>query len=129
MEDWYNKYNTELPQEAIPTFFQWVEKMKEQTGRNILLDKNSYDIQGYFLSGDWKNFGGGHMPDTYKKPNHTSFSDESIYHGVDGFEGGKWEKINDKWQFNPSMTNIDIHGAKGLIDYFNEYEPDSDLKF
>lgn len=72
---------------------------------------------------------GAHFPDTYKKPNHTSFSDESVYHNPEaGAVGGKWEKdIDGTWHFHASQFNVDMHGEKGLTDHFRNNEPDSVL--
>jgi hypothetical protein len=130
MDEWYDKYNTQIPAEAVPSFLQWAEMMSAKTGRNVLEDKSSYDIQGYFLSGEWKKFGddpSGHMPDTYKKPNHITFSKDSKYSGIDGYEGGEWVKKGEKWNYSPSQSVIDLQGLPNLVNYFNQYEPDSEL--
>lgn len=92
------------------------------------------DSQDYDLRGAWK--GGavkapnGHLPDTWKKPNHITFSDGSIYHGQDGKMGGKWTlspEDNKTWTFEPSQTNLENTSPKDLKKYFDEYEPDSTL--
>jgi hypothetical protein len=64
------------------------------------------------------------MPDTFKLPNHITFSDQSMYHGKDGNEGGRWSKLaDDRWSFTPSMTNLENHSLKEMQDYFKKYEP------
>lgn len=74
------------------------------------------------------------MPDTYKLPNHITFSDQSKYHGVNGNEGGKWEPLNDgrppddphkQWMFTPGATNLQNYSIPQLGSYFQEQEPDS----
>lgn len=52
-------------------------------------DKGDYDYYSYFRNGDYKNYQGGHFPDTYKRPNHQTFSNESIYSTPEN-RGGSW---------------------------------------
>lgn len=47
-----------------------------------------YNMAAAKASGFGSN-GNGHYPDTFKKPNHPTFSDESIYH-LEATPGGKW---------------------------------------
>src|SRR5262249_143497 len=56
----------------------------------------------------------GHLPDTFKLPNHITFSTGSKYHGVGGNEGGVWDKLpaspgtpeeHQPWMFTPGRTN------------------------
>jgi Large polyvalent protein associated domain 23 len=71
---------------------------------------------------------GQHYPDTYKLPNHMTFSDESIYHGKDGNQGGHWgtdEEGNDT--FTPGPTNLKNHSMSELRDYFARVEPKAKL--
>ena len=68
------------------------------------------------------------MPDTYKKPNHPTFSVESKYNNVDGNIGGKWSEDNGKTIFEPSTTNISNLGEDGLKNYFDKYEKGVELK-
>ena len=87
-----------------------------------------YDMRGAFKAGIGAA-GNGHYPDTYKKPNHITFSDQSIYHGKDGNFGGKWEKLEGgKWAFTPGPTNIKNYSMEQLADYFRRFEPDSELR-
>lgn len=50
-------------------------------------DKLDYDYYSYFRNGNI--YKGGHFPDTFKRPNHATFSDESIY-SVPENKGGHW---------------------------------------
>jgi hypothetical protein len=71
---------------------------------------------------------GQHYPDTYKRPNHPTFSNESMYHGQGGAEGGQWEVGRDgKWMFTPGRTNLEHYSVEELQDYFKRVEPDSKL--
>lgn len=50
-----------------------------------------YDYYSYYKNGEYKNYKeGDHFPDTYKKPNHKTFSRESIYSTPEN-PGGSWE--------------------------------------
>jgi hypothetical protein len=71
---------------------------------------------------------GQHYPDTYKLPNHMTFSDESIYHGVNGAQGGHWgTDENGADTFTPGVTNLQQHSMGELKDYFAKVEPNAKL--
>ncbi len=70
----------------------------------------------------------GHMPDTYKLPNHITFSDQSKYHGGKN-QGGQWDMMpNQQWMFTPGQTNLQNYSVPQLQRYFEQNEPDSLLK-
>ena len=72
----------------------------------------------------------GHLPDTYKKPNHITYSDESVYaQQKDAPTPGMWRQDpSGKWGFWASTTNIkNAGGVQKLLDYFNKNEPDATL--
>jgi len=48
-----------------------------------------------------------HGVDTWKKPNHPTFSNQSKYHGVDGFYGGNW---NPDGGYQPSKQTASMYG-------------------
>ena len=65
------------------------------------------------------------MPDTYKLPNHITFSDESLYHNEEN-EGGHWSQLaDDRWSFTPGPANLKHHSMQEMRDYFRKYEPDA----
>lgn len=68
-----------------------------------------------------------HLPDTYKLPNHITFSDDSIYAGDDG-GAGQWRRVGSVWHFTPGTTNLRYHSMDELRDYFKKYEPESVLE-
>jgi|JI10StandDraft_1071094.scaffolds.fasta_scaffold01587_7 hypothetical protein len=72
----------------------------------------------------------GHLPDTFKMPNHITYSDESIYSKQkDAPIPGKW-RGDDKsgWIFYASPTNVqNAGGIQNLQEYFSTKEPDSQL--
>ena len=69
----------------------------------------------------------GHYPDTYKRPNHITFSTDSKY-SDDKTPGGVWkEKEKGKWSYTPSDFVLSQHSPEELEQYFKEKEPDSEL--
>lgn len=116
--DFSDMFNTQLEQQEEAAFQDYIAK----SGRSR--DLADYDMRGAFKAGlTGKD---GHLPDTYKKPNHPTFSDESQYSGG-AYQGGKWEKQDGRWTYTPSGINLLYHGGNGLQDYFNRVEPDSTL--
>jgi len=87
-----DKFNTELtPIEKIH-YKLWLE-----AGFGNPRDIGVYDIQGYWKSGQWKNNSDpdNHGSDTFKKPNHPTFSAESKYSKQKGgseYIGGVWRE-------------------------------------
>jgi hypothetical protein len=103
-----DRFNTELNKQEQKEFDEWVAKESKRRGRNILMDKGAYDVQGFWKSGDYKNRDeDGHGTDTWKKPNHPTFSNQSKYHGVDGFYGGNWTSQDG---YQPSKQSADMYG-------------------
>lgn len=89
------------------------------------------DLENYDLRGFWKNNAhlaeNGHGPDTWKKPNHPTFSDESIYSGPYA-TGGKWVPLaHGKWRFDASPDNLKHQTPEELQDYFRRIEPGNAL--
>lgn len=87
--DFTDKYNTKLSDSDEAKFQEWAQK------NNRLGDLFDYDMRGFWKSGD-AQAANGHFPDTYKKPNHPTFSNESQYDGSklpDGSiaHGGSWD--------------------------------------
>ena len=108
-----DKYNTELTKEEQKDFDKWVAKESKQQGRDIMMDKGAYDIQGFWKSGDWKNRDAdNHGTDTWKKPNHPTFSNQSKYHGEGGWYGGNW---TEDAGYQPSKQTLNNYG----LDYYN----------
>ena len=112
--DFTDKYNTKLTPKQEEAFLKWA------TENNKLQDAYDYDIRGF-----WKNkekfAENGHGSDKFKKPNHPTFSDQSIYHGVDNYFGGKWIEDKNGVTYIPSETSM--YSIPMLREYFNKYEP------
>jgi len=114
--DWAKEFNTALNTEQKAAYDKWAAA----TGRTK--DVENYDLQGYFLKYGAQR-GGGHLTDEFKKPNHPTFSTESIYNGTNGMTGGEWQQMPDRmWHFYPSEHNMKLHGVNGLSSYFQKEE-------
>jgi hypothetical protein len=122
--DMTGAYNTPLPPGTEAFFQSWLRDQGQQAGRDMSRDTYDYDMQGAFLGGAGRSGANAHWPDTFKKPNHPSFSDQSIYHGADGHQGGAWQPTPDGgWRFAPGPTNLQMHGPEGLQRYFQRVDP------
>ena len=118
--DFTDKYNTKLTPEQESAFQLWATVMSNKLGRNILNDLYDYDMKGAFLEGLTPN-GDLHWDDKFKKPNHKTFSNQSIYHGIDGYYGGEWSKdSNGNVTYSVSPTNM--FSKQELQDYMNRAE-------
>ena len=121
-----SNYNTKLSPADEFAYRKWVAEHSKKLGRDVSMDEYDYDMRGYWLSlPSGKSVDGGHAPDTYKKPNHPTFSIESVYHGTKApwggvFEGGVW---GDK-TYKPSKSMLQrTHNIERLKAYFKEREP------
>lgn len=91
-------------------------------------DTQDYDLRGAWLS-NANEAANGHLPDTWKKPNHPTFSAESQY-STPEHSGGQWVSDGQGgWAFWASPYNVQNLGVRGLSDYFNTREPGSTLLF
>ena len=80
----------------------------------------AYDVKGFWKSGDYKNMDSdNHGTDTWKKPNHPTFSNQSKYHGADGWYGGNW---TDKTGYQPSKQTLETYGPD-YYDWMFKSEP------
>lgn len=115
-QDYTDKYNTKLNPDEEAKFQAWAVQNKKTK------DTFDYDLRGAWKEGS-AGTGGEHSPDTYKKPNHPTFSNQSKYNGAEGKTGGEWvDQGNGKYLFNASDTNVSNLGEQGLRDYFSKYE-------
>ncbi len=78
------KFDTALPPEEEQRFQKWKEMVAPKDSGE------DYDFRGAFKEGINKG-PDGHWPDTYKKPNHPTFSDESIYAMAAPQKAGHWD--------------------------------------
>ena len=72
-------------------FQEWYKLNTIEGKNNIPYSENlDYDYYSYYKNGDYKDYQGGHFPDIYKRPNHKTFSIESIYSTPEN-TGGSWQ--------------------------------------
>jgi hypothetical protein len=101
-------------------FQQWAQQ------HGIVGDAQDYDTRGAFLAGMQPD-ARGHLADTYKLPNHITFSNESIFSNPLQ-QGGRWETGPDgRSQFHASEFNLQNYPAERLQQYFQQQEPDTQL--
>lgn len=113
-----DRYNTPLTKIEQVNFQKWIRLESKRKGRDIMMDKGAYDIQGSWKAQSGED-GDGHGLDTWKKPNHPTFSNESMYHGVDGYEGGSW---GEGGEYTPTKQTLKWYPKERLIELF-EKEP------
>lgn len=114
------RYDTSLTPAEERKYRAWAIR------QNRLNDTTDYDLRGAW-KGNALAASNGHLPDTYKKPNHPTFSQESQYSTPDQ-TGGQWVQApSGKWVFMASPWNLNNMGPNALGDYFNRVEPDSSL--
>lgn len=129
--DFTDRYNTKLSDEDEFAFWRWVQEQSEKRGYDVGNDLYDYDLRGAWQelnSGKMKKGSNGHLGDKYKKPNHKTFSDQSIYNGADGYVGGQWTRqpgVGQVYVMNP--TNM--WSEEELIDYFNHAEPNVAVRY
>ncbi len=129
--DFTEKYNTSLAPADEAKFQGWMKAETKAAGdrgekRNVAKDLYDYDLRGWWKANPNTGLNNGHLTDTYKKPNHPTFSTGSQYHGTNGMQGGVWQQSPDKtWSFTPGKTNM--FSANELGDYFNKVEPGNKL--
>jgi len=111
---WFHeRFNTELTLEEELQFQMWIAEESQKQDRNLLLDLYDYDVRGYWKAGERPDER-GHGTDRYKKPNHPTFSNESVYHNKEWW-GGKWQSDGG---FIPGTANLRLHTIEFLRDHF-----------
>ena len=95
--DFTDRYNTPLDPQNEVLYQAWLRDQSQAAGRDMSNDAYNYDMRGAFLGGAGRA-DNNHWPDTFKKPNHPSFSSQSMYHGADGHMGGQWGGQDGIWR-------------------------------
>lgn len=117
-DDMSGQYNTQLSPEQETAYQAWAK----QQGRER--DVENYDLRGAWLelqNGTMSEDERGHLGDKYKKPNHPTFSTESIYNGKDGYQGGVWSRNGNVDVYTP-QHKLTPEQAKRLQLYFARNE-------
>lgn len=83
------RFNTVLSPDEEPKFQAWKATLPPTMAKDSGFD---YDYRGAFKAGltpdPTQDF---HLPDTFKKPNHPTFSDQSQYAAIMPERAGKWD--------------------------------------
>jgi len=125
--DMSDRYNTPLGSEEEAAFRQWLAQLSAAKGYDASEDLRDYDLRGAWKYGA-QQAANGHLPDTYKKPNHPTFSTGSQYSNQQT-AGGAWSDLgNDKWAFHASPFNLQMTGAERLGRYFDRVERGNTLQ-
>lgn len=118
-----DQYDTKLPPKEEAQFQAWLKTLPPR-----LQNTSDYDMRGAWKGGA-AEAGNGHFPDTYKKPNHPTFSDESIYAKGQNASAGRWATTPDgKDVFIPGKVNLQHFTPEQLQEYFKKVEPNSVLQ-
>ena len=126
-DDYTEFYNTQLSKEEEVDFQEWVMLESDRQGRDISKDLYDYDLRGLWKEGGGFDGENGHARDTYKKPNHMTFSDQSKYNGAEGVKGGKWSVRYGQDVYTVSKTSR--KDKQRMQEYFEQYEPGVLLEF
>lgn len=120
--DFSGQFNTPLSQDEEVAFRQWAG--------DRIADVYDYDLRGAWkgmVTGQIQPSPNGHLPDTFKKPNHITFSNESIYSSED-MPGGSWVPLEGgRFMFMPSQYNAQFHSADTYKTYFEQNEPNAQV--
>ena len=112
------QYNTKLTEKENEEFNKWA------SDNNLLRDLEDYDLKGAWKAGERPDKN-GHLTDKWKKPNHPTFSTESIY------AKGSNKKKAGHWEGNTFVApkSLSKQREEWLIWYFKNFEPDAKLVF
>ena len=117
MADFTDRYNTKLSEPDEKLYQLWLKTLPKEQQNTY-----DYDMRGAWQAGEGQG-DNGHFTDKFKKPNHPTFSSESIYNVADGQYGGEWFNIFGRDVFVPSETNLTQNDSEWLRKYFTEAEP------
>lgn len=120
-----DNFNTSLPANKTVEYNNWSATNRKIEGRTELDSGHDYDYQGAFMKGLGRSQAGdiglngkaipqdqvGHLDDEFKKPNHVTFSTESIYAQgkyakTYGKYAGRWIERNGQTMYQPSKAMI-----------------------
>lgn len=127
--DFSGQYNTTLTPEQEAAYIDWRNELSGKKGYDASQDERDYDLRGAWKS-QAKQAANGHLPDTFKKPNHPTFSTQSQYSGnASGVTGGTWQKNGDAWRFVASPDLLKFRTPEQMQQYFAQREPGNEVVF
>jgi hypothetical protein len=95
-----DNFNTALPESRKAEYAEWAKVNVTDSGKD-------YDYVGAFLAGEGRGLSdNGHLTDRWKKPNHPTFSKDSVY-AVGAYKkyAGTWKQQKDSsWTYTPSRA-------------------------
>lgn len=96
-----DNFNTPIPDNRKIEYANWAKN-------NVFDSGHDYDYQGAFLAGfDRSKDPNGHLPDTFKKPNHPTFSVHSKYAtGAYKKYAGSWAQIDNTDIYKPAKATL-----------------------
>ena len=96
-----DNFNTPIPENRKVEYSNWAKA-------NVTDSGHDYDYAGAFLAGfDSSKDPNGHLPDTFKKPNHPTFSVHSKYAtGAYKKYAGSWAKIDNTNIYKPAKATL-----------------------
>ena len=117
---YHDYYNTDLGDLEESAYQIYLDYQNRERGRDLDWDQGAYDGRGFWRSG--ASLGSnGHATDTYKKPNHPTFSNESKY--ADQYNpGGVWSP-NKPYTYTPSNRTKSLY-RKEQIQYHLQDDTD-----
>lgn len=123
--DLTDQYNTQLSEKDEKKFQEWVYG----TGR--VRDLYDYDLRGAWKemqNGSMSEDERGHLGDKYKKPNHPTFSNESIYAAAEPNRAGTWSRNSRGVVTFTTNSGVTMSEAQYLRRYFQFAEPNTILE-
>lgn len=128
-EFFLNNFNTKLTTDEEAKFKKWVAERSNLLKRDVMKDLADYDLRGDFKSAG-KLAENGHGTDRYKKPNHPTFSNQSVYHNTPSplghlYKGGSWD--DEGYTPHRNMFLGGTHTIHGLKQYMSKVEPGKKL--
>jgi len=100
----------------------WYSKLEAARGKQA----PGYDTEGWYSTATPKQREEvladpkKHMKDTYKLPNHITFSTDSKY-STPETPGGEWKEVGGKWHYKPSDYVLKTQGVDKLKWYFKKH--------
>lgn len=122
-EDLSDQFNTPLSPDEERRFREWLKTLPPR-----LRSTEDYDLRGAWKA-NAQAAANGHLPDTWKKPNHPTFSQESQYSRA-AQQGGSWQDAGgERFNYWASPANQRYRSMGETSRYFQEAEPDATVIF
>jgi len=122
----YNKYiiKGQNGLKTKPSFEDWYKTVPEEKNDTAMYSlKEAYANEPYSLMQKFASNPKQHLYDTYKKPNHWTFSNQSNF-STPQTPGGRWSLNKDSIDmFTPSAQNYNSHGIQAFNNYMKTREP------